>query len=124
MKRLSSIRFCRAALLLAILALPIKVTTVVGRAQVKAVPQASYVQLHGSTDLVSYSDSPSWRFTKRGWTDMSKLDRPEPIRLERRIELVHPLIFAACVILVAFGLLIWASEEWQWARVLGQENDH
>ena len=107
-------------MLLTILALPVKVTTSVGCSKAIAVLQVPQSEL-SDVNNVSNKFNSTWRYTNRGWTDMTKLDRPEPIKFERRIELVHPLIFALCVILVAFGLLIWASEEWHWARVMGED---
>lgn len=109
-------------MLLAILALPLKVKTFVGSPEVVAVIQAPQSEITLANGAESRTAA-SWRFTNQGWTDMSRLDRPQRIKFERRIELVHPLVFTILVILVASGLLIWASEEWHWAQATGQQKD-
>lgn len=63
-----------------------------------------------------------WRKTRIGWVDSTKWNRPARIEFERRIELIHPLTFAAMLILIAAGALIWASEEYQWSRLIGQRH--
>lgn len=55
-----------------------------------------------------------WRMTKFGWRDASRWEVPKPVKFERRIELVHPLLFSALLVLSSTGLLIWAAEGDAW----------
>ena len=96
-----------------LITLPLKVTYAV------SLPRALFAQTADAQDQEN-SSTQIWRFTKQGWTDLSKLDRPEPVRIERRIELVHPLLFSIFVVLVSGGFLIWSSEEWHWAQLTGR----
>ena len=74
---------------------------------------------------ISAQEESTWRKTRFGWMDSSKWERPEPVAYERRIELVHPLLFSAIIILVTTGFLIWSSEERQWAEIFesGKSDD-
>jgi hypothetical protein len=60
----------------------------------------------------------TWRRTRLGWVDTRSWYHPQSVEYERRIELVHPIIFAALLVLFSVGALIWASEEYQWARLM------
>lgn len=55
-----------------------------------------------------------WKKTRFGWEDSTLWEQPAPIEAERRIELIHPLLFSAFLILVTTGFLIWSSEERHW----------
>jgi len=57
-----------------------------------------------------------WRKTKYGWLDSSRWQRPEPAGIERRIELIHPLLYSAFLLVSSTGLLIWASEGDDWPQ--------
>jgi hypothetical protein len=59
----------------------------------------------------SAQEEASWRRTRYGWLDSHKWSRPIPVPFERRIELVHPLLFAALIALSSTACLLWASEE-------------
>ncbi len=59
-----------------------------------------------------------WKKTRFGWMDSSRWDRPNPAPTEHRIELIHPVLFSAFMILVTTGFLIWTTEERQWAEVI------
>ena len=68
--------------------------------------------------LIAQEESESqWRKTKFGWMDASRWNRPQPVAAERRIELVHPLLLSALMILTCTGFLIWSSEEKDWAEI-------
>ena len=73
-------------------------------------PDAMFLQ-------ISAQEESPWRKTRFGWMDSTRWDRPEPVAYERRIELVHPLLFSAIIILVTTGFLIWSSEERDWAEI-------
>jgi hypothetical protein len=64
------------------------------------------------------SESTPWRMTRYGWQDATTWMLPPTVPYERRIELIHPVSFAALVLLSAMGAVIWASEEKQWQRVI------
>ncbi len=83
----------------------------------------SHLSLHefsiASDRLVAQDGVESkWRRTRFGWVDTSRWYHPPAVEYERRIERIHPLVFAALLVLFAVGTLIWASEEYQWARLV------
>ena len=61
----------------------------------------------------------SWRLTKFGWQDsttwVSDTFAPQPTW-----ELVHPVIWAMLVLLTVLVVTIWASSEWEFARLFQQ----
>ena len=83
--------------------------------------------LHSTNDifknLTAQELTSPWRKTKFGWLDSTRWDRPEPVAEERRIELLHPLLFSALMILVTIGFLIWSTEEQQWAAVTRSDRE-
>lgn len=64
----------------------------------------------------------TWRYTKNGWQDIGGMYRDSFVAI-KSFELVHPLIWAACVLLAVIGTSIWASNEWEIARLLDQNTD-
>ena len=58
----------------------------------------------------------SWRLTKHGWQDSTRwiVDSFAPVRT---FELIHPLIWAFLIIVLVVAATIWASEEWEFARL-------
>lgn len=65
----------------------------------------------------SAQEESNWRKTRYGWVETSAWDRPATYSFERRIELVHPLIFTALVVLFSIAALIWATEEYDWGQI-------
>jgi hypothetical protein len=68
-----------------------------------------------------YADN-GWRFTEIGWQDSTTwfVDsfKPQPV-----FELVHPLIWAAMVLILVISAMIWSSNEWQIGRLFGSESE-
>ncbi len=59
-----------------------------------------------------------WRKTRIGWVNLTNWNRPARVEFERRIELIHPITFSALMVLLSVGTLIWASDEYQWSRLM------
>jgi hypothetical protein len=64
----------------------------------------------------------SWRLTRLGWQDSSRwyVDTFTP---QPSVELIHPLLFAALVLIVVAMALVWASSEWEYGRLFGHRDD-
>ena len=63
----------------------------------------------------------SWRKTRFGWQDMSAWNQSKS-QATYRIELIHPVIFSASIVMFSIAVLIWATEEYDWGRLfVGKE---
>lgn len=62
----------------------------------------------------------SWRHTKFGWQDSSRwfVDSFAPVKT---FEVIHPILWAALVLITVVGVMIWASEEWDIERLFDDE---
>ena len=75
------------------------------------------------TDTLSLPNSETvsgWRRTSQGWEDSSRWfsESDAPPQL---LELVHPLVWTMLVLIAVISVMIWASEEWELARLFGKE---
>ena len=66
--------------------------------------------------VISQEES-NWRMTRFGWEQTNNWARPTSPLIERRIELVHPVIFSVLIVLLSVAFLIWATEEYDWDRL-------
>jgi hypothetical protein len=64
----------------------------------------------------------TWRHTKHGWQDSNRwpVDTYVP---RKTIELLHPFTWAAIVLISVVGTTIWATSEWEIARLFGEAAD-
>lgn len=64
----------------------------------------------------------SWRLTRFGWQDSTSwfVDSFAPIKT---VELIHPLVWTALVLVTVLLVMIWASEEWDLARLFSSKVD-
>lgn len=73
---------------------------------------------------VSPSES-TWRYTRFGWQDssqwMAEANRIHPPR--RRFDQLHPLTFALLIVLSVMTATLWASNEWEVARLIGASDN-
>ena len=61
-----------------------------------------------------------WRYTKDGWRHIGEMypDRFAPVRT---FESIHPFVWAATVMMAVVGTTVWASSEWEIARLWKEE---
>ena len=62
-----------------------------------------------------------WRYTRYGWQKPGDWIRTSSDVAARTIDRINPILWAVNVLLAALGAMIWASEEWQVARLLGHK---
>ena len=58
----------------------------------------------------------TWRHTKHGWQDSARWP-VETFVSRKTIELLHPFTWAAIVLISVVATTIWASSEWEIARL-------
>jgi len=62
-----------------------------------------------------------WRYTRYGWQKPADWYRtPANVQL-RTIDQINPLLWAMSVLLAVAGIMIWASDEWQVARLFDRD---
>ena len=63
----------------------------------------------------------SWRRTEFGWQDSSNwlVDSFAP---RQTLELIHPVIWGLLILILVIGTTIWASSEWDLARLFKDED--
>ena len=79
-------------------------------------------QDHPNAVKESEETGTTWRYTRNGWQDIGGMYRDSFVAI-KSFELVHPLIWAASVLLAVMGTSIWASNEWEIARLLDRNSD-
>ncbi len=61
-----------------------------------------------------------WRHNGKRWQQVP-IPRPaliQRLNLPRRLPLVHPIRFATLVVLFVMMAVVWSSDEWQWSRLV------
>ncbi len=66
-----------------------------------------------------------WRYTRQGWKRIAISD---PVKKTHLIRVpphqplsVHPIQISMLILLSAFGMIAWASDEWDWARLIHEQ---
>ncbi len=82
------------------------------------------MQIDGSRPrgLATSADIDStWRHTKFGWQDSARWPVADSFAPVKTIELLHPFVWAGIVLFAVIGTMIWASSEWEIARLFGSD---
>ena len=66
----------------------------------------------------SNKDNTPWRYTTEGWQSADNWGSDTSFIPIRTFELVHPVVFATCILLAVIATMIWASSEWDVARLI------
>ncbi len=94
------------------------VAIALGVVLISQTPVCQVVLAGPQSDTLSPHSEPgsSWRRTSQGWEDSSRWfrnsDPPQQL-----LEAVHPVVWALLVLIAVVGVMIWASEEWDFARL-------
>ena len=64
-----------------------------------------------------------WRYTRYGWQDPADWLRTPSHVQERFVDRLDPVLLSIDIFLAVLGATIWASEEWQVARLLGRDTE-
>ncbi len=65
---------------------------------------------------------PQWRYTRMGWQDandwamLGQIESPP----ERRFDNLHPAVVAMLILFSVLVSVLWASNEWELAQLVGQ----
>ena len=74
----------------------------------------------------SLSTSPdidsTWRHTKYGWQDSASWPAGDSFAPTKTVELLHPFAWAGTVLIGAIAAMIWASSEWEIARLFKSDD--
>jgi hypothetical protein len=84
------------------------------------------VQVGGKTrhTLSTSADIDStWRHTKYGWQDSASWPSADSFVPIKRIELIHPFVWAGIVLITVIATMIWASSEWEIARLFETDDE-
>jgi hypothetical protein len=73
---------------------------------------------HSSSLETSSAIDTTWRHTKFGWQDSAGWSAADSYRPQQAFELLHPLIWAAIVLISVIGTMILASSEWEVKQLL------
>ena len=65
----------------------------------------------------------TWRHTKYGWQDSARWPVADAFTPSKTVELLHPIVWAAIVLLSVVTSTIWASNEWETARLFRSDSD-
>jgi hypothetical protein len=92
-----------------------------------AVWPAGFANAMPCDDTVSVASSPQlavspdidtdWRYTKFGWQNAANWVNPNTYVPRQTIQLLHPLVWAGIVLISVLATMIWASSEWELARL-------
>lgn len=63
----------------------------------------------------------TWRHTKHGWQDSSRWVI-ETMPTGPLLGTIHPVVWAGLVLIAVVGMMLWASEEWEFARLFGEQD--
>ena len=99
-------------------AVTIGFTILVG--SVNFVDQSSAQLIEPNNAVLSPEIDLDWRYTKNGWQHIGEL-RHDKFALLRTFESIHPFIWAATVMLAVVATTVWASSEWEIARLWKEE---
>lgn len=72
---------------------------------------------------VSTDIDTNWRYTKFGWQNASNWVSPKAYVPRQTIELLHPLVWAGIVLISVLATMIWASSEWDFARLFSHDDE-
>ncbi len=131
--RLVAAYFCLACFCLMVTAAPFPVgpsgeaTAMGGWAMMASGPRHARVNTARAAGLhLSEATSQTdWRYTQQGWRQLRLVPaiRTHAVRMPaQRPPLVHPFQISMLILLCALGLVAWASDEWDWARFVCDEN--
>jgi len=85
--------------------------------------QNQQIQKNAPTSISTSKEiDTTWRHTKLGWQD----SRRWPVNTyvpRKTVELLHPFTWAAIVLISVVATTIWASDEWEIARLFGEESE-
>lgn len=59
----------------------------------------------------------TWRHTKHGWQDSATWHAADSYVPVKTIEQLHPFVWAGTVLIAVIAVMIWASSEWEIARL-------
>jgi hypothetical protein len=65
----------------------------------------------------------SWRYTKFGWQNSSSWVSPKAYIPRQTVERLHPFVWAGIVLISVVATMIWASNEWDLARLLRHDKE-
>ena len=105
---------CIAVQSVSVLDLPIRWNQSVSGSQVKE-------QIGNNVTVISSEIDTPWRYTNQGWQRANEWNSNVQFEPLRTFELVHPFVWAASVLLAVISTAIWASSEWEIARLLGRD---
>ena len=101
-------------LVIAVIGLPVS-------ADVIQPDQQTSGQMPSNVLFVSPDIDTSWRYTKFGWQDVSNWFRSNAFEPRQTIELLHPLVWSGIVLISVIATMIWASSEWDFARLFQKQ---
>lgn len=95
----------------------------VGVLLISQTPVCQIVLAGPQSDTLSTKSEPgsNWRRTSQGWEDSSRWFRNSDTP-QQLLETVHPVVWALLVLIAVVGVMIWASEEWDFARLFGKDD--
>lgn len=74
---------------------------------------------HTHTLATSAEIDTTWRHTKFGWQDSAHWSVGDSFAPVKTIEFLHPFVWAGTVLIAVIATMIWASNEWEIARLFG-----
>ena len=92
-------------------------TGVLEAAQIKLSSQSSEKSV---TLLVE--EKPEWRYTRFGWQDANDWATADQIvhPPARRFDNLHPVVLAMLILFSVLASVLWASNEWELAQLMGE----
>ena len=82
------------------------------------------VQVDGSNPraiATSAEIDSTWRLTKFGWQDSARWPSADSYVPVKTIEMLHPFVWAGTVLIAVIASMIWASSEWEIARLFKRD---
>ena len=74
--------------------------------------------------VISPQIDTNWRYTKYGWQNTSSWVSPRGHVPRQTIQMVHPLVWAGIVLISVLTTMIWASSEWDFARLFNHADEN
>ena len=65
----------------------------------------------------------TWRHTKYGWQDSASWPAADTYVPVKAIEMLHPFVWAGTVLFAVIATMIWASSEWEIARLFQRDRE-
>ena len=82
------------------------------------------IDSHRPRTLSTSADIDStWRHTKFGWQDSASWPAADSFVPIKTIELLHPVVWAGIVLIAVITTMIWASSEWEIARLFERDEE-